>query len=356
MRVTASFRAARRTPFLQVLKSAVATIAAWLLAGWLIPGPPPVFAAIAALLVVQPSLNQSLTRAVERSVGVIAGVVVASVLGIVLGTSTWVVLLTTTVALLVAWGMKLTPGAANQVAISALLVLALGTATPDYALDRIIETLIGAVLGLVVNVLLVPPVAVAPALTRIEAFGDELTAALKRLAEALETSQTPASLEELLLEARLMRPMRDAAEAAISDATDSLALNPRSRRHRADLARSRALLETFTPIMTQVIGMTRAVYERYDPSITREPAVRAIAEQLRRASHDMHLAIVRHGLPPGATTEPSAAGAASDIDDSPALTRPLEIGAPTAGHWVLVGSLLVDLHRIHEALGEVASA
>ena len=47
MRITATFRATKRVPILQVLKSAVATIAAWLVAGWLIPGPLPVFAAIA---------------------------------------------------------------------------------------------------------------------------------------------------------------------------------------------------------------------------------------------------------------------------------------------------------------------
>ena len=108
--MSATIRAARRAPLLQVVKSAVATSAAWLIVGFLIPGPPPVFAAIAALLVVQPSLNQSLTRAIERSVGVIAGVVIASVLSILLGSATWVILLTTIVALLIAWALRMTPG------------------------------------------------------------------------------------------------------------------------------------------------------------------------------------------------------------------------------------------------------
>lgn len=350
--MTASFRSARRTPFLQVAKSATATIAAWLVAGWLIQGPPPVFAAIAALLVVQPSLNQSFIRGIERSVGVVAGVLVASVLGIVLGTSTWVILVTTAVALLVAWTLKLTPGAANQVAISALLVLALGTATPNYALDRVIETFIGAAIGFVVNVLIVAPVAVAPAQVKMDALGDELVAALERLADALETPQTPASLEELLLEARLLRPMRDAAETAIADGADSLALNPRSRRHRVHLARMQALLETFTPITTQVIGMTRAAYDRYDLSIVDEPSVRAIADQLRRAAHDVHLAVVRGSVPATAEGAGPIEAAASDPLEPAALTRPLELGAPSAGHLILVGSLLVDLHRIHEALTE----
>ncbi len=67
MRGSVNVRTPRRVPLLQVAKSALAIVAAWLLAGWLVQGPPPIFAAIAALLVVQPSINQSFTRAVERS-------------------------------------------------------------------------------------------------------------------------------------------------------------------------------------------------------------------------------------------------------------------------------------------------
>ena len=85
MRITEVIRSSKRSPLLQVAKSAIATAAAWVVAGLLIPGPPPIFAAIAALLVVQPSLNQSLSKAIERSVGVVTGVVIASLLGLAFG-------------------------------------------------------------------------------------------------------------------------------------------------------------------------------------------------------------------------------------------------------------------------------
>ena len=340
MRESLTFRSPRRAPFLQVLKSAIATVAAWLVAGWLVQGPPPIFAAIAALLVVQPSINQSFTRAIERSVGVIVGVVIASLLGIALGTPLWVILLSAGVALLVAWALKMSPGTTNQVAISAILVLALGTATPNYALDRVLETLIGAAVGLVVNVALVPPVLVPPARAKLDVLGRELAAALERLADALERPQTPANLEGLLLEARLLRPVRDAAADAISEGADSLSLNPRSRRHRADLAEMQRLLDRFTPVVTQVIGMTRAAYDSYEASIVEEPAVRAIAEQLHRAAHDVRREFSLDSE------------ARAPVDEEPALTRPLQIRTPSALHWVLVGSLLVDLHRIHETLRE----
>ncbi|WP_438353161.1 FUSC family protein [Microbacterium sp. CJ88] len=344
MRLPVALRSPRRGPFLQVAKSGIATIAAWLVAGWVIDGPPPVFAAIAALLVVQPSLNQSLGKAVERSVGVIVGVVIASLLGLVFGRATWVVLVAIGAALVVAWMLRMTPGTANQVAISAMLVLALAAATPNYALDRVLETIIGAIIGILVNVAVVPPVSVAPARSAVDGLVTETAASLDRLAAALEQPRSAAQLQELLLEARLLRPMRDAADASIAAAQESLTLNPRGRRYRDELAALSARLDRFGPIVTQLIGMTRAVVDRYDDGLGDEPTVRAIAEQLRRAAHDARLA----------TLSTDAAASVDSALEPPALTTPLTVTAPSRLHWVLVGSLLEDLRRIHEALSDGA--
>ena len=342
MKFLAAFRSSRRQPWLQVAKSAIATIVAWLVAGWLIPGPLPVFAAIAALLVVQPSLNQSIAKAVERSVGVVAGVVIASALSLAFGQATWVVLVAVAAALGVAWLLRMTTGTSNQVAISALLVLALGAATPDYALDRVIETVIGAVIGFVVNLVFVPPVALAPAQRAVDALGGEVAASLDRLAAGLSAPQTSAQLEELMITVRLMRPMVTTADAAIRTAADSLTLNPRGRARREELHRLEATLERLSPMVTQVFGMTRAVYDRYDASLVSEPSVRAIAEQLARAAHDVRRVVRR--------TNPDPAN--PPTESIPALTAPLVIATPSSGHWILVGSLLEDLRRIHDSLAD----
>ncbi len=343
MSMTAAIRASKRTPFLQVAKSAIAAVATWLLATWLVPGPLPVFGAIAALLVVQPSLNQSFGKAVERSVGVVTGVLVASALGILLGNGTAVILAAIVAALILAWLLRMTPGAANQVAVSALLVLALGTATPNYALNRVLETLLGAAIGFLVNVLIVPPLSIAPAHRAVDELSDALAQGLDRLADALTTTQTAAQLDDLLHRARGIRSVRDAAEAAIQNATESLMLNPRAGRHRAELDALRAAVDRFSPIVTQLGGMTRALQERYEPALDSEPTVRAIADQLHRAAHDVRRSAQRVGSPEALVREP----------EPPALTTPLSVVAPSSDHWILVGSMLIDLLRIHNALAEV---
>lgn len=323
-------------------KSAIATILAWLIAGSLFPAQPPVFAAIAALLVVQPSLNQSVAKAIERSIGVIAGVAVASALALAFGQGTWVILVAIAAALLIAWLLKMTTGTSNQVAISALLVLGLGAATPGYAVDRVLETIIGAVIGFVVNLALVPPVALSPAHRAVDALGGEVAASLDRLADALAAPQTAAEREELMITVRLLRPMVVTADVALTTAAESLTLNPRGRRRREELERLETTLRRLGPIVIQVIGMTRAFYDRYDAGLAAEPAVRAIADQLHRAAHDVRRTVRRA----------SADSADPPTASIPALTAPLDVGAPASAQWILIGSLLEDLRRIHGTLSD----
>ena len=127
--------------------------------------PLPIFAAIAALLVVQPSVNLSLAKGIERSLGVVIGVVLASGATLLFGHAMWVVLGIIVVSLLLAWALQLTPGSScrfRSVRCSSWR----WAQTPGYAASRVLETVIGAVIGLIVNVVVVPPVLLAPARIR----------------------------------------------------------------------------------------------------------------------------------------------------------------------------------------------
>jgi len=338
----ARIRASKRTPLLQVVKTSIATVIAWLLCDLLLHQSLPIFAAIAALLVVQPSVNQTLSKGIERSVGVIGGVVLAYLAGLVFGDASWVVLGAVVVALLLSWAFRLSQGSANQIPISAMLVLAIGANTPDYALNRIIETIIGAAVGLLVNVAIVPPVLLGPAHRAVARLAASTSTVMNDIADALIEPRTGYQLTELLLEARLLREMRDAAEDALVSGEESLALNPRRSRHRDVLERDRELLQRLNTLVTRVIGIARAVHDNYDPGIAADPVVRSIATELRRASHDLEL-LARTSRTPGADGPPEAA-------EEPALTAPLTIAKPHPTHWILIGSLMEDIRRIREEI------
>jgi hypothetical protein len=163
---------------------------------------------------------------------------------------------------------------------------------------------------------------------------------MDQLAASLREPRSQADLEELLSNARNLRKLRDAAADAIVNGEDSLTLNPRRGRHRRVLERDKELYERLTALVTQVLGMARALHDRYDDSLSAEPTVRAIAIELGRAAHDLRL--LGRDVE---GTEPSTATA-----ELPALTAPLSIARPDPKHWVLIGSLLEDLRRVREGI------
>ena len=327
---------------LQVVKISVAVALAWMASRLLLPNDLPIFAAIAALLVVQPSVNQTLGRAIERTAGVVGGVLIASTIGFFLGQSSWVVLGTIVVSIFVAWALRLSPSSANQIPISAMLVLALTATTPGYAFDRIVETFIGAGIALIVNALIVPPVLVTPARDAVGLLAREVANTLDRIAQALRTPQSPVDLMELMIKARLLRPMLVSAEKAIAQAKESLMLNPRKAKLRVALDADHEMIARLPTLVTRAIGMTRALHDHYDASLQFEPSVQAFSAELVRAAHDLRLL----GRAEGDLTVVAEQPAPEVL----ALTAPLRIVTPHPDHWILIGSLMEDLRRVREEI------
>ncbi|MBF4463193.1 MULTISPECIES: FUSC family protein [unclassified Rathayibacter] len=341
MRLTSSFTVATRPPLLQLVKTAVATVTTWIIAALVFPGTLPVFGAIAALLVVAPSVNQSFSKALERSVGVIIGVVVGSIIGTLFGSESAIVLLAIVAAIVVGWAVRLTPASAVQIPISAMFVLSVGSVTPNYAADRILETLVGALIGVIVNGLIVPPVALAPAERAVGDLTAQLAGALDDLADALQEPVPSRRLDELLINARLLQTMQRKAEEAIGTGAESLRLNPRRSAHRDRLGALDSVMPRLGRIVTRVRGMTRTVHDLYDAELIDEPTIADIAVQLHRAAHDLRL-LVQSAV---AIPEPEAI-----TDEMPALTAPLVIVTPHPQHWILLGALAEDLRRIREEI------
>ncbi|MCU1406469.1 MAG: hypothetical protein JWQ43_2772 [Glaciihabitans sp.] len=313
---------------------------AWVVSAALLGQPLPIFAAIAALLVVQPSVNQSLSRGIERSIGVILGVIVASVADIIFGTSSAVVLAVIVVSLLIGWALRLGPASATQIPISGMLMLSIGVATPNYAFDRILETVIGAAVAMLVNAAIAPPVLLVPAHTAVGRLLEHSAATLERLSLTLSQKQDAAGLEALMVQARSLRSLDAAAAAAIAAAAESLTLNPRRGKHRRILKGDAELHARLSVLVRRLIGMSRAVHDHYDSSLHQEPIVRDLARELSKAAHDLRLLHSTEGV----------LSAPPQDDQLPALTAPLSVPRPHPTHWVLIGSLLEDMRRVREEI------
>ena len=121
-----------RQQVLLAAKAAVAAGLAWVAALAADPHSRPYFAPLAVLLVVQPTVYDSLSRALQRVAGVVVGVAAALALSQFLTPSAWSIGIIIFAGLLLGWSARLGPQGAVQVPVSALLVVLVGRATPGY--------------------------------------------------------------------------------------------------------------------------------------------------------------------------------------------------------------------------------
>src|SRR4051794_17385887 len=152
----------------QIVRSTAAAVIAYAVALWLTPQPAPLTAPLTALLVVQVTLYSTLTTGVRRVNSVVVGVLIAIGFSALVGLTWWSLGLIIFTALLVGRVVRVGEFEA-EVAISAMLVLGV-TRVANTAWDRVLETLIGAAVGLLFNLLFAPPVWVQSAGGSIESL------------------------------------------------------------------------------------------------------------------------------------------------------------------------------------------
>jgi hypothetical protein len=217
---------ARRDPVVvQTLRATVAATLSYAVAEQLSNQPAPLTAPLTTLLVVQVTLYSTLTTSVRRVVSVVAGVVLAIGFSSVVGLSWWSLGLIILAALTL--GQFIRVGEfVQEVAISAMLVLGV-TQLTSQAWDRVLETLIGASVGLAFNLFLAPPVWVESAGESIEDLARRVRQLLLRLGEELDSPTPVARAAERLHEARRLDQYIAEVDAALRQAEDSLRLNPR---------------------------------------------------------------------------------------------------------------------------------
>ena len=252
----ARYRGRGDPPGWRTVKTTLAAVLAYLLAVALLGNDvPPLLAPLTALLVAQVTVFRTVTSGVERVGSVVAGVLVAVLLSRVVGLTWWSLGITIFVSLVIGRVLHLGDHTL-EVPISAMLVLAVTGPARIAALDRVAETLVGAVTGVVVSFMLRPPVYVQPAGDAVGALAAEmaelLTSMGRELTEGWSSGQASA-WEDRARE--LDRPLR-AARIAVARGDESLRLNPRQRRVREGASSLRAALAALEHAAVQIRGLT----------------------------------------------------------------------------------------------------
>ena len=141
---------------LQIVKTAFAAAASWLVATSLLHSEYPYFAAVAAIITVQVTVADSVDKATQRIIGIIGGVLLSMLLGHWFQIGAISIFFIILIGMGIAKALRMNQQIISQVAISSLLVLAFGQTKEGYGYERIIETILGSAIAVLINALIVP--------------------------------------------------------------------------------------------------------------------------------------------------------------------------------------------------------
>ncbi|ATY11780.1 FUSC family protein [Amycolatopsis sp. AA4] len=273
----------RRTA-LQTAKATVAAVAAWLLATKVIGLSQPFLAPYAAVFLVEATVYRSLLGWAQQVGAVTLGVLLAAGVSQVVSEQTVTLAIVVFVGLLIGSWRRL-GGSGVWVGVTGMLLVTYGTARSSELLgDRLLETALGAAIGLAVNVLIFPPLYGE----RVAAAADRLASALAGLledtAELVRADEPPENLDEWLGKISDVRSLARAAEDASGLTREGRFLNLRKRsRHSGERHEySLRTLGALWPPVEQLVEAVRTTSEGREPFVYPWPKAReALADLLR---------------------------------------------------------------------------
>jgi hypothetical protein len=337
----------------RTVRLTTAAVVAYLVARALYPHTQPLTGPLTALLVVQATLFSTLTTGLRRVLSVVSGVLVAVALSEVVGITWWSLGLVIALALVVGTLLRLHEQLL-EAPISAMLILgAMGA--PGPATERIVETLVGAGVGVLFNVVFPPAV-------RSRTAGRAVEEAAMQAADLLagaagELTERPSEDETLgwLQGVKQLSHAIDAADQALVDFGHSRRLNPRAIRAADTGPILRSGLDALEHSIVALRGLFRAMAEgvrQQEPLGEHSPelygAFSGLLTDLAN-SFRAYGALVRADADGRtSTSEPMLAEALDALNQTRAfLTELLIVDAGSnRDHWMLSGTILTSISRI----------
>ena len=328
----------------QLGKTVIAAVVAWVIAVHVFHLAQAFMAPWAALLTVQATVFGTVRRGAQQ-----AG---ASVLGVLIGFAAWHVFGLDAVSLGAAVLAGLVVGSVRGVraetttAATAVVVLTTGYIDKSGMLAaRLADTGIGIAVGLLVNVVVWPPLRDRSAANQIDVIDDRVGDLLTHIAAQLQSGFTAGDVDGWIARTDELDKDLDRAWTVIEEARESGRLNPR----RAVPRRMQAA-EDFVPIVNR---LAQAVAETRSMARTIRMA-RVPPEDWDAAFREPWLDLLhRSGT---AIADADTSGVRAARTELSALADRLAVEQLHDDLWPVYGALLINLRNVLDALDAVADA
>lgn len=352
-----------REGLVQAAKMAVAAVVAWLAARQL-DEPQSFIAPYAAVLIMTGTVYRSLVDAARQVTTVVLGVLVAFVVAVAVPwrTSAWQF-----VALAVAVFAGMVVGRWHRlgrdgiwVGVVALLMITYGTASDaGYLFYRAGEALFGALIGIAVNVLILPPIHLRAVGAAVAAVSSEIEELLRTIAGDLRDGWELPDALRWRRQARALQTVVRHAEDTAGQGRESMRFNPRWLRSRAThLSAEDAAVAALYEVAAQVQHVAETLVTSGDPDGTAPRTGPEFDRALAGLLDELAGAVARYQAPsPERSRDHAALSAALEHvrDRRAALARlvpwpELEPGHEPPKDWSVHAAALLAVERALQAL------
>lgn len=253
------------TDVVQLVKTVLAATVAWVLATYAFRLEQAFLAPWSALLVVNATVYRTLSEGGRQVGATVLGVLVATAVGHALGLDVASVAVAMTAGLAIG-SLTLLRGQETTVAATALVVLTTGFSDDDAVLvARLLDTGVGIAVGVVVNMLVWPPLRRRTAIAAMDAVDDAIGGLLVDVATGVRRGVTAAGASAWVERTRELDEQLDTAWALVRQARESALLNPRrSARGWRDTHEWRALLERMEQAVAELRSLARTLARGVD--------------------------------------------------------------------------------------------
>ncbi len=243
-----------------IWKMAIASAVSWVIAIWM-GSAHPYLAPISVILCLQSTVKNSIRFSFHRIVGTIIGISVTVVIVPYLPVNGWTIgLLILLGSFIVKW-LKRDESAIHQAALTILLVFVIGNKSGAYFHDRFRDTLIGALIAVLIHMFMFPPNFTKQAGQNFRHFSRQLTAAFIETADWLQNGLEKKTGYLLQLQVKQLLNDLHKTKEVIKEASDSLDFNPFSRKSQSKLKeyqRQMYILNQGYTFLSSAVGLLMA--------------------------------------------------------------------------------------------------
>lgn len=333
-----------QTDLLQIAKAVIAAVAAWVLAVQLFGLDQPFLAPWAALLTVHATVYRTFWRGAQAVLATALGIGLSFAVAEVIGLGATSLGLALLAGLLLARAGVLRDEGVT-IATTALFVLTTGYEQQQtMLLDRFLDTAIGVAVGILANLVIVPPLNDRSAQEQVDRINDKLGGLLSEMAAQMRSAWTEERSRSWIEQTREMDDDLDRAWQLVRHAHESGWWNPRRS------LRGRALAPTqYEEVLTRLeegIAQTRAM-------------ARTVHESTRSAQawegrfRDPWLDLLEETGRRVADPDADVRGLRDRVDD---LARELSSQDLPGLYWPVYGALIANLLNVVDIVDDVATS